>query len=123
MELMPIEDLERWPVKVIAFFVPCALAAIPKMLMGTAIILYSKSPIRIFVQTRLLFFNARNAYWCASLSKSLTVFTGLKVDSGTSTNTVFQSLIEPFHSPGSSRAFRGLPFLLLLLMKPVAWST
>ena len=35
-----------------------------------------------------------------------TVFTGLKVLKGTSTNTVFQSLIEPFHKPGNSSAFK-----------------
>ena len=40
-------------------------------------------------------------YWCCSLSKSLTVFTGLNVEIGTSTNTVFQSDIAPFHNPGN----------------------
>lgn len=53
----------------------------------------------------------------------MTVFTGLKVVSGTSTNTVFQSLMAPFHSPGSSRAFSALPFFDLLLMNPVFVST
>ena len=45
-------------------------------------------------------------YWCCGLSKSLTVLTGLNVSIGTSTKTVFQSLIEPFQSPGSSNALR-----------------
>jgi len=37
-------------------------------------------------------------------SRSSTVFTGLKVSRGTSTKTVFQNAIDPFHSPGSSSA-------------------
>ena len=53
----------------------------------------------------------------------LTVFTGLKVPSGTSTKTVFQSLIEPFHNPGSSKALSSRPFFDLELMKPVDLST
>ena len=52
-------------------------------------------------------------YWCCSRNKSFTVFTGLKVLKGTSTKTVFQSLMEPFHKPGSSKAFKSFPFLLL----------
>ena len=55
--------------------------------------------------------NSKSSYWCCSLNKSFTVFTGLNVVRGTSTNTVFQSLIAPFHKPGSSSAFRSLPFL------------
>ena len=34
----------------------------------------------------------------------MTVFTGLKVESGTSTKMVLQSLIAPFHKPGNSSA-------------------
>ena len=49
--------------------------------------------------------------WCPSRNRSITVFTGLNVSIGTSTNTVFQSAIAPFHSPGRSRAFRAIPFL------------
>ena len=37
-------------------------------------------------------------YWCCSLSKSLTVLTGLKVPMGTSTKMVFQLLMAPFQS-------------------------
>ena len=55
--------------------------------------------------------NSKSSYWCCSLNKSFTVFTGLNVVRGTSTNTVFQSLMAPFHKPGSSSAFRSLPFL------------
>ena len=55
--------------------------------------------------------NSKSSYWCWSLNKSFTVFTGLNVVRGTSTNTVFQSLMAPFHKPGSSSAFRSLPFL------------
>ena len=66
---------------------------------------------------------AMGDYWCCSRRRSFTVFTGLNVESGTSTKTVFQSLIAPFHSPGSSSAFSSRPFLLLLLMKPVVRST
>src|SRR5574344_251775 len=52
-------------------------------------------------------------FYYAFFNKSLTVFTGLNVVIGTSTKIVFQSLIAPFHKPGSSNAFRSLPFLLL----------
>ena len=41
-------------------------------------------------------------YLCIGRNKSNTVFTGLNVVIGTSTNCVFQLLIEPFHKPGSS---------------------
>lgn len=46
---------------------------------------------------------------CAGRSRSLTVFTGLKVRAGTSTKTVFQPAIAPFHSPGRSSATSGRP--------------
>lgn len=49
------------------------------------------------------------ACWCAGRKRSSTTFTGLKVSSGTSTKQVFQSLMEPFHRPGSSSAFNSLP--------------
>lgn len=49
------------------------------------------------------------ACWCAGRRRSSTTFTGLKVSSGTSTKQVFQSLMEPFHRPGSSSAFNSLP--------------
>lgn len=52
-------------------------------------------------------------YWCSGRNRSFTVFTGLNVSMGTSTNIVFQSLIAPFHKPGSSSAFRSRPSLLL----------
>lgn len=61
--------------------------------------------------------------WCAGRSRSLTVFTGLNVSAGTSTNMVVQRLMAPFHSPGSSNAFRSRPSMLFLDMKPVLWST
>jgi len=57
--------------------------------------------------------------WCSSLSKSLTVFTGENVANGTSTKMVFQLLIAPFQSPGSSNALSCLPSLLLMDIKPV----
>ena len=50
--------------------------------------------------------------WCAGRSRSLTVFTGLDVSAGTSTNMVVQRLMAPFHSPGSSNAFRSRPSML-----------
>src|SRR5690625_1609834 len=37
---------------------------------------------------------------CPIFNKSFTVFTGLNVDNGTSTNKVFQLCIAPFHNPG-----------------------
>ena len=52
-------------------------------------------------------------FWCWGRRRSLTVLTGLKVESGTSTMMVFQSLIAPFQRPGSSKAFNSLPSLLL----------
>ena len=42
---------------------------------------------------------------CSLRNKSFTVFTGLKVSNGTSTNIVVQLAILPFHSPGSSCDF------------------
>ena len=48
-------------------------------------------------------------YWCASLSRSRTTFTGLKVSTGTSIKAVSQSDIAPFHRPGSSSAFNSRP--------------
>ena len=42
---------------------------------------------------------------------------------GTSTNTVFQSDIAPFHNPGNSRAFNSFPFLDFREMNPVFLST
>jgi len=62
-------------------------------------------------------------YPCIGFSRSLTVFTGLKVSIGTSTNTVIQSAIAPFHSPGSSKARNSRPSFDLLETKPVAGST
>ena len=53
----------------------------------------------------------------------MTVFTGLKVDNGTSTNIVFQLLMAPFHRPGSSNAFSSRPFFDLLDINPVDLST
>ena len=41
--------------------------------------------------------------------RSSTVLTGLKVSSGTSTKTVFQKAIDPFHKPGSSSALISFP--------------
>lgn len=52
----------------------------------------------------------RLSYWCCSLSRSFTVFTGLNVVKGTSTKMVLQSLMAPFHNPGNSSAFSSLPF-------------
>ena len=57
------------------------------------------------------------------LRRSFTVFTGLKVSMGTSTKTVIQSAMAPFHSPGSSRAFSSRPSFDLLETKPVLGST
>ncbi len=56
---------------------------------------------------------------CSSRRRSTTVFTGLNVVRGTSTNTVDQSLIAPFHRPGSSKARSSLPPLLFVEIKPV----
>lgn len=56
-------------------------------------------------------------------SRSLTVLTGLKVLTGTSTKTVFQSLMAPFQSPGRSMALISVPLTDLLLMNPVSVST
>src|SRR5690554_6113270 len=61
--------------------------------------------------------------WCSSRSKSFTVLTGLNVLMGTSTKIVFQSLIAPFHKPGSSKAFSGLPLIDLDDINPVDLST
>jgi len=55
---------------------------------------------RSYVLARRYFYG-----WCALRKRSSTVFTGLKVSRGTSTKTVFQNAIDPFHSPGSSSAF------------------
>lgn len=41
-------------------------------------------------------------YWCWGRNKSCTTFTGEKVDTGTSTKTVFHLAMAPFHRPGSS---------------------
>ena len=60
---------------------------------------------------------------CSLRSRSLTVFTGLKVSMGTSTNSVIQSAIAPFQSPGNSCDFRVCAPLLFLLIKPVVGST
>ena len=46
---------------------------------------------------------------CWGRRRSETVFTGLKVASGTSTKSVFQWAIEPFQGPGRSRARSSLP--------------
>lgn len=62
-------------------------------------------------------------YWCCSRNRSFTVFTGLNVEIGTSTNTVFQSDMAPFHSPGNSRAFNSFPFFDFSDMNPVFLST
>lgn len=53
----------------------------------------------------------RYACWCSVRSRSLTVLTGLKVVSGTSTKAVSQSLMAPFHSPGRSSALSSRPSL------------
>lgn len=41
-------------------------------------------------------------YWCWGRNKSVTIFTGEKVEMGTSTKSVFQADIAPFHKPGNS---------------------
>src|SRR5207247_11037794 len=46
---------------------------------------------------------------CSGRSRSRTVLTGLNVLRGTSTKTVFQRAMAPFHRPGSSRALRARP--------------
>ena len=53
----------------------------------------------------------------AGRRRSLTVLTGLKISTGTSTKAVFQKAMEPFQRPGSSRALMGLPSLDLVEMK------
>src|SRR5690606_1208696 len=58
-----------------------------------------------------------SATWCAFLNKSTTVFTGLNVVNGTSTKTVFQKAIPPFHNPGSSNAFNSFPCNVLVVIK------
>lgn len=58
-----------------------------------------------FQETTLDYYFAR----CSARIRSKTVLTGLNVIRGTSTKRVFQLLIEPFHSPGSSCALRVLP--------------
>src|SRR5512139_47260 len=63
--------------------------------------------------------NDHTVSWCSGRNRSYTVFTGVNVLPGTSTSTVFQCAMDPFHNPGSSSAFKGLPFLNFLLMKPV----
>ena len=55
-------------------------------------------------------FGGSHRYWCASLSRSRTTFTGLKVSMGTSTKSVFQSDMEPFQRPGSSSALSSRPW-------------
>ena len=67
--------------------------------------------IRFFALLRMTLISNHSNYWCCSRNKSLTVFTGLNVPRGTSTKIVDQSLIAPFHKPGSSRAFNSLPLL------------
>ena len=43
------------------------------------------------------------------------------MERGTSTKTVLQSLIAPFHSPGNSKAFRSFPFLDLFEINPTKY--
>ena len=88
--------------------------------------LYNRGLLLVFLGLLLIFLGPATYacfYWCWSRRRSLTVFTGLKVPSGTSTKTVDQSDIAPFQSPGSSRARSSLPFLDLEEMKPVVGST
>src|SRR6056297_1799803 len=61
--------------------------------------------------------------WWDSLSKSVTVLTGLKVTKGTSTIIVFQRAIAPFHKPGNSNAFNSLPSFVFPVIKPCLVST
>ena len=45
------------------------------------------------------------------------------MDGGMDTKRVFQKAIAPFHSPGCSIAFTGLPFMVLETAKKVEGST
>lgn len=60
---------------------------------------------------------------CSFRNRSLTLFTGLNVAKGTSTNTVTHSAMAPFHNPGSSCDLTVCDPLLFLAMKPVVGST
>jgi len=72
------------------------------------------------LQFRYDFFGFQNYNgWWAVFNKSLTVFTGLKVIKGTSTKTVIHFAIAPFHKPGNSYPFKGLPFLFFSTIKPL----
>ena len=61
-------------------------------------------------------------YWCSGRNKSCTTFTGEKVVIGTSTSTVFQFAIAPFHNPGNSCARRSRPPLDFDEINPVSGS-
>ena len=71
----------------------------------------------------LLVLSPVSFYECDGFSRSLTVFTGLKVSMGTSTNTVIQSAMAPFQRPGSSKALSSRPSFDLLETNPVFGST
>src|SRR4029079_2705306 len=67
----------------------------------------ARAPLAHLVQLRQR--DRHRGGWSSGRSRSFTAFTGLNTARGTSTNTVFQWAIEPFHRPGRSSAIRSRP--------------